>query len=552
MEARVEMLGDSAWLVQWSVADNLDDLLHHVHAFMHTLQQTSDRPSGIHSILAAYDSLAVRYDPLAADGHAIREWIVRSLDKPTKPAGRAGELHEIPVCYGGEYGQDLCAVANACGITTEQVVSIHSATEYTVAMMGFAPGFPYLTGLDEKLRVPRLATPRNRVRAGSVAIAGEQAGIYPCDSPGGWHILGHTPIHLFDPHREDAPSLLKPGDRVKFIPATASSDVDTSPQWPGHPARSLPSSSPTAEILDPGFSTTIQDLGRPHFESTGVSPGGALDRQALEVANLLLGNPPDAAALEISVKGPTLQFHQPTRIVLVGADSSVGLRHARVRHVSAGETLETGTFTNSLRAILAIAGGIEIPEVMGSRSTDVRAGFGGLRLQIGDTLHTALTNHHPPLIDGTSLATPVGRDHHIRYLPGPQADWFTPQAQTIFQNQPYEVTTRQDRMGMRLHGEKLDLLARREMRSQPVCTGSIQIPPDGRPMILFAERQTHGGYPQIGCVITADLPKLARALPGTRIHFHPVTLEDAWLVMETNRRDLQWLKAGFMCHSASA
>jgi KipI family sensor histidine kinase inhibitor len=539
MNARVIMLGDSAWLVEWPGAEELDARIHEVHSLMHALHHAPDRPAGVSSMIAAFESLAVRYDPCVANGHVVREWIMEWLSKPAKPMGGAGELHEIPVCYGGRHGPDLQAVAEELGITTDEVVGIHSAAEYTVAMVGFAPGFPYLTGLPEKLDVPRLVTPRNRVDAGAVAIAGGQAGIYPCASPGGWRVLGRTGMRLFDPQRETAPSLLTPGDRVRFVPVDR---LDSPPlDDAGFPHGG------DIEVVEPGFATTVQDAGRPDFEHVGVSPGGALDREALRVANMLLGNPEGAAALELCVKGPTLRFERSTSVVLVGADASGGLRHGRSQAVAAGEVLDIGALIGGLRAVLAVAGGIDAPELMGSRATDVRAGFGGRALLAGGRLQFGDSGAPPPSCAGVSLARTHGRDLEIRFIDGPQANWFANDTRRRFEQVFFEVTTRQDRMGARLHGERLDLAEHREMRSQPVATGSIQIPPDGRPMVLFAERQTHGGYPQIGCVITADLPKLVRALPGTRIHFRRITLEDAWLVMRGARRDMQWLRAGLMC-----
>ncbi|WIG55610.1 MAG: Allophanate hydrolase 2 subunit 1 [Rhodanobacteraceae bacterium] len=121
----------------------------------------------------------------------------------------------IPVCYGGDCGPDIDAIAEHAGLVRDEVIARHAAAEYTVAMLGFAPGFPYLLGLDAALHVPRRATPRTRVPAGSVAIGGAQTGIYPCELPGGWHLIGRTPLALFDPRR-DPPCLLAPGDRVRF------------------------------------------------------------------------------------------------------------------------------------------------------------------------------------------------------------------------------------------------------------------------------------------------------------------------------------------------
>jgi len=587
MDARVIMLGDSAWLVQWPGAETLDARIHDVHALMHALHHALDRPDGVLSIIAAFESLAVRYDPCVGDGHGVRQWIERWLGKPVAVEGGGGGMHEIPVCYGGGHGPDLRAVAEALGISTDEVVAIHSASEYTVAMVGFAPGFPYLTGLPEVLRLPRRVTPRDRVAAGAVAIAGEQAGIYPCASPGGWHVLGQTAERLFDPQRDGMPSRLVPGDRVRFVPVARLEpplQMDDGLRSGGD-----------IEVIEAGFASTVQDAGRPMFEHAGVSPGGALDQEALCAANLLVGNPEHTAALELCVKGPTLRFERPTSVVLVGADASGGLRHGRSQRVVAGEILEIGALIGGLRAVLAVAGGIDVPVLMGSRATDVRAGFGGCAgraLRAGDRM--GMGDAAAPTLPcaGVSMARTRGRDLEIRFIDGPQAAWFTDATRRRFEQVFFEVTTRQDRMGVRLHGESVPTTGgqrqvelrcghefeadgkmreprgasvspaannrgvggqpsasaeHREMRSQPVAAGSIQIPPDGRPMVLFAERQTHGGYPQIGCVITADLPKLARALPGTRIHFRRITLEDAWLVMRAARRDLQWLRAGLMC-----
>jgi len=588
MDARVIMLGDSAWLVQWPGAERLDARIQDVHSLMHALHHALDRPDGVLSIIAAFESLAVRYDPCVADGHGVRQWIEGWLEKPAAVEGGRGSLHEIPVCYGGDHGPDLEGVAEELGMSAGQVMTIHCGAEYTVAMIGFAPGFPYLTGLPDVLHVPRLATPRTRMEAGAVAIAGEQAGIYPCASPGGWRVLGRTDARCFDPSCEEAPSLLLPGDRVRFVPVGR---IEAPPL-----ADSVFPLRGAIEVLDPGFATTVQDAGRPFCEHIGVSPGGALDHEARRAANILLGNPEDAAVLEICVKGPVLRFERDSRVVLVGANAAGGFRHGRSRGVEVGEILEIGALIGGLRAVLAVAGGIDVPELMGSRATDVRAGFGGCAgraLRAGDRMWMGDAAAPLPSCAGVSMARTRGRDLEIRFINGPQAAWFTDATQRRFEQVFFEVTTRQDRMGVRLHGESvptiggqrqveelgrgheleadgkmreprgagvspaannrevgrggLAMAEHREMRSQPVAAGSIQIPPDGRPMVLFAERQTHGGYPQIGCVITADLPKLARALPGTRIHFRRITLEDAWLVMRTARRDLQWLRAGLMC-----
>lgn len=183
----------------------------------------------LRDLVPAYASLAVFFDPeaFAGDGHtAVGEVLMEAATRPLDAAqdAAAPRLREIPVHYGGQCGVDLEGCAQELGLTVEEVVTRHGAAEYTVAMIGFAPGFPYLLGLDPSLALPRLATPRAQVPAGSVAIGGAQTGIYPRDSAGGWRLIGRTPLVLFDASR-DPPSLLQAGDRVKFVAVSGQWDA---------------------------------------------------------------------------------------------------------------------------------------------------------------------------------------------------------------------------------------------------------------------------------------------------------------------------------------
>jgi inhibitor of KinA len=177
-----------------------------------------DPPAAIVDLHPAYATLLIRYDPLRCDPDALAREIARrasSLSGRPEPKSRT---FEIPVRYGGEHGPDLAEVARATGLREDEVVALHAGAEYDVRFVGFSPGFPYLAGLPERLRTPRRAAPRGKVPAGSVAIAGAQAGIYPFGSPGGWNIIGRTDFVLFDPTRE-AGATLAPGDRIRFLAA---------------------------------------------------------------------------------------------------------------------------------------------------------------------------------------------------------------------------------------------------------------------------------------------------------------------------------------------
>ena len=206
-------LGDSALLVQ--LGDEIHPALNaRVHALNALLQ---DPIQGILETVPAYSTLLIHYDPLTLTFDQVSQWVRDKMTQLNDSFHRTPRRLEVPVRYGGASGPDLETVAVSKGISPADVIRIHSEREYTVYMMGFTPGFPYLGTLNEQLIMPRMETPRTLVKAGSVAIAGSQTGIYPLDSPGGWHLIGWTPLKLFDPASE-TPFLFSPGDRARFIP----------------------------------------------------------------------------------------------------------------------------------------------------------------------------------------------------------------------------------------------------------------------------------------------------------------------------------------------
>lgn len=515
----IRPLGDSAWLVEFPGIVG-PPALAQVRGLFEALQ--TDWPTGVVDVVPAFDSLAVHF--VGVDGEEIVEWIQQAKISGHLPAGR---VVEIPVCYGREFGPDLGAFP---GLTWDEVIALHSGATYTVAAIGFSPGFPYLTGLPEPLWLPRRTTPRGNVAAGSVAVAGGQAGIYPQASPGGWHVLGRTAERLFDP-AVVPPALLQCGDRVRFVPTDA---------W--EPAAERVAADTLRggciEVIEPGALTTVQDLGRAGFEAQGVSPGGAVDRQALRLANLLVGNDEGAAALEMCLTGPVLKFHEARTI-------AVAVVTGRSRFVAAGETVDFSALGGAPRACLAVAGGLEIAQVLGSAATDLRGGFGGYgvrALRAGDWLETGGAGEVPECGDWFVGREEGGAFTELRFISGVQEPWFSREARQQFREEIFRVTPRSDRMGARLMGPPLALEEPREMVSQPVCCGSVQVPPDGQPIVLLAARQTMGGYPQIGHVISADLPKLVRLQPGGELRFREVTREAARAEIHRIERDFMKLQ----------
>jgi KipI family sensor histidine kinase inhibitor len=232
MNATIEPLGDSALLIR--LGEHIDAELNARAVALAAAVRASSLP-GVLDVAPAYASVCVRYDPAAwstirlSAFDAIAARVGTFVDNAAStPIQAPSPVLEIPVCYGGEFGPDLGAVAQHAGLDKAAVIARHNAADYRVAMLGFAPGFPYLLGLDPALHTPRRASPRTRVPAGSVAIGGAQTGIYPRASPGGWQIIGRTPLRLFDPHR-DPPAWLAAGARVRFRAIDAEQFVTATP-----------------------------------------------------------------------------------------------------------------------------------------------------------------------------------------------------------------------------------------------------------------------------------------------------------------------------------
>lgn len=465
---------------------------------------------GVADLVPAARTLLVRYE-----SDVDFDMVVSRLSEVTAMSTEAatGDPVTIPVRYDGE---DLADVARSTGLSEDEVVAIHTGGDYTVAFTGFAPGFGYLTGLDDRLRLPRRETPRTRVPAGAVAVAGEFTGVYPRPSPGGWHLLGHTTAPLWEPSRE-TPALLRPGLRVRFeavssLPASASHEVAESVVTNG------------IRILRCGPLGTVQDVGRPGWASLGVGTSGAADQASAALANRLVGNERDAAVLELSF-GATLAFREAARVAVTGAlcDVSRDGRGEGVNapfDIAAGQTLVVGPATVGLRTYVAVRGGIAVEPTLGSRSTDVLSGLGpsvlaaGTVLPIGD----AYTGP-PPAVEVAPVAAPSADDLVVRVVPGPRDDWFTEEALTTLFTRPYRVTADSNRVGVRLDGPALTRSREGELPSEGMVTGSVQVPSGGTPIVFLADHPVTGGYPVIAVVLAADLPVLAQARPGQVVRF---------------------------------
>jgi KipI family sensor histidine kinase inhibitor len=517
--------------------------------------------AGVTDVLPGARTVLVVTEPGSQDLARLARLIIALPLPEARPTGSG--LVEIPVVYDGP---DLADAAALADLPVAAVISRHADAEYTVGWLGFAPGFGYLTGLDPRLSgVTRLATPRPAVPAGSVAIAGGLAAVYPARLPGGWRLLGRTAMNMWDPRREP-PSLLAPGTRVRFRPVASPAPArDDEPpggaygphsdaravrqraagragDGPGRPAAT--SSEPYAgitatgagprrvEVLRPGPLATVQDLGRPGLASMGVPPSGAADPASLRLANQLAGNQPGAAGIELTLGRASFRCAggarlavtgAPARILLeAGSDGPADVAFGTAFDVPAGGVVAIGAPAAGLRTYLAVAGGIDVPAVLGSRSSDLHSGLGGGPLRPGAELPvgTAPARHAPP-----SAATPAtripraGEPARLRLVPGPRLDWFDAGALAILCGAPYLVTTASNRTGLRLDGQALPRAGSGELASEGMVTGALQVPHDGQPILLLADHPTVGGYPVIAVVTSADLGVAGQLRPGQQVKF---------------------------------
>ncbi len=213
-DIRILTAGDSALLIEFGKEINLETN-RKITALVQLMRE--QHIEGIVDVIPAFCSLLINYDPRVLSYEELKERMEHLLKMETKTEATRKRIFEIPVCYGGEYGPDIENIAEHAGLSVEEVIKIHSSKDYLIYMLGFLPGFTYLGGLDERIYTPRLASPRLKIRAGSVGIGGSQTGIYPLDSPGGWQLMGLTPVRTYDPERQ-TPILVEAGDYIRFIP----------------------------------------------------------------------------------------------------------------------------------------------------------------------------------------------------------------------------------------------------------------------------------------------------------------------------------------------
>ncbi len=494
----MRIVGEYAWLLSFDDPDErrANGRARAAAALLHGL-----KPEGMVEAVPAACSLFVQGTPRFDAGI-----LVGLESSPISADMAAGRRHEIAVTRDGE---DLPEVCGALGLAAAEFWKAFLGATYVVGFLGFSPGFAYLYGLPRRLKLPRRPTPRVSVPAGSLAMAGPYVGIYPATMPGGWNLLGGVSAAALRPAPDSAdPPFTRGRSEVR-----------------GMTERLL-------EIVEAGLLTTVQDLGRPGWGALGIPPSGALDDEALRLANALVGNSAGAAGLEITLRGPTVRAGGDVEIAVVGGD--FGPAPGRVLLLADGESVAlqaTDPPRVAARAVMAVAGGIDVPLLLGSRSTCVVARFGGLHgwpLRRGDEIPVGKPEGGPRA--ATMLEPlPSSEEVTLRTVPGPQADLFAPPVLETFFGSAFQLLPESNRIGVRLSGPPIrgDAAAIRDLPSEGTPLGAVQITADGQPIILLNERPTTGGYPKIATVIAADLGLLVRARPGAAIRFARVTVEEA-------------------------
>lgn len=461
----------------------------------------------------------------------------------------------VPVTYDGP---DLDPTAAELGMPAAEIARRHAGSTWEVDFLGFSPGFAYLSGGDPALWVQRLRTPRLAVPAGSVAIAAGMTAVYPQSTPGGWRIIGSTPLSLFDVRRAN-PSLLQPGDRVRFHPCDQRFDARSpaSGSWPAGVGTSLPGTGDArsagyraergvyVRVLDAGAQSTVQDCGRRGYGHLGVPTAGAADLGSAARANFLVGNPATSAVIESVVtpgaSGLALRLGAGRAVAVCGARAEVtvdGLpaRQDTALRLGVGAELRVGRCERGLRVYVAISGGIDVEPLLGSRSTDTLSGLGPAPLRPGDILalgsptgSEARTTPRPltsgsdtlggrPAFPGPPLARP-GELVCLRASPGPRHDWLDRSGLDTLTGAVFEVSSAADRTGVRLAGPPISLAGDAQLPSEALVAGAVQIAGAGSTIVMLRNHPTTGGYPVVAVVDDTGVDVLSQCPPGVLVRF---------------------------------
>lgn len=522
-----------------------------ISAFVKTFEYIAKDIAGVLEIVPTYCSVSIYFDEAICQISLLKDLAQKALQKSEEEKTESTDSARtitIPVCYEDqEFAPDLEKVALHAKLSKEEVIKLHSSSDYLIYMMGFLPGFPYLGGMNPRLETPRLETPRTKIPAGSVAIGGAQTGLYPVESPGGWNIIGRTPLRLFDVKRKPF-FLYEAGDKISFLPITREEfeNFDES-LWLAQVAGKSEASIETYDdasdskevyecgggikILEPGLLTSIQDSGITGFQKYGIGQSGAMDQISFALANQICGNEKNAACLETTLAGPSIRFVTACDFAITGAvfenATLYGMRIEMNKKISAkaGSLLSCGFASKGLRSYIAFSGGLLVPKVFGSSSTNLKSkigGYMGRKLLADDQLAIGMNKKNPLLVPDNKSTEGFTENKDVLLLDcikSSQFDFFQEKIVKKFTDSIYTVSAESDRMGIRFTGPGLEC-GKTDIISDAIPFGAVQITSAGLPVVMAADRQTTGGYAKIACVTKASMCRLAQALPGTKVRFN--------------------------------
>ena len=522
-----------------------------ISAFVKTFEYIAKDIAGVLEVLPTYCSVSIYFDEAICQISLLKDLAQKALQKSEEEKTESTDSARtitIPVCYEDqEFAPDLEKVALHAKLSKEEVIKLHSSSDYLIYMMGFLPGFPYLGGMNPRLETPRLETPRTKIPAGSVAIGGAQTGLYPVESPGGWNIIGRTPLRLFDVKRKPF-FLYEAGDKIRFLPITREEfeNFDESlwlAQVAGKSEASIETSDDAADskevyecgggikILEPGLLTSIQDSGITGFQKYGIGQSGAMDQISFALANQICGNEKNAACLETTLAGPSIRFVTACDFAITGAvfenATLDGMRIEMNKKISAkaGSLLSCGFASKGLRSYIAFSGGLLVPKVFRSSSTNLKSkigGYMGRKLQADDQLAIGINKKNPLLVLDNKSTEGFTENKDVLLLDcikSSQFDFFQEKIVKKFTDSIYTVSAESDRMGIRFTGPGLEC-GKTDIISDAIPFGAVQITSAGLPVVMAADRQTTGGYAKIACVKKSAMYRLAQALPGTKVRFN--------------------------------
>lgn len=539
-----------------SVGDSIDDAIHDkIIQLYHYLQQLSLK--GVKDIIPAYNSVTIVYDAFVvrkinktAHAFAVFQQVLEEawLHAPTNNSS-AGRKITVPVCYDVSLGIDLPRLAAERKIPMEQFIALHTNKTYKVYMLGFLPGFAYMGKVVPEIAAPRLAQPRTTVAAGSVGIAGEQTGIYPFTSPGGWNIIGQTPLHLFDAHNA-SPTIFLPGDEVQFE-AISLATFHRLQQEKANTTNTTTTAG--LKVIKAGIADTIRAVGRFGHQHLGIPPNGCLDMVAAATANFLVGNDAEAAVIEMHFPASVFVVEQDCLLALSGADfmayvDNEPITNNTVFTAKRSSVIQFKAPKQGRVCYLAVRGGFNVPKWLNSYTTNLptkAGGWDGSYLQAGATLgfnNTSFINLMPKNNWKANLATCYTADDLIRIIKGPDFDLLEEPSKALLQSSIFSISPNSNNMGFRLVGEVLQLTQTQEMISSAVVMGTVQLLPNGSLLVLMSDHQTTGGYPVIAYVTAVDLPKLAQSSIGKHISFQCISTEAAEDLYCKQQQYLQQLK----------